>query len=411
IIDFSESINGGYLGIYINVIDGAQYIIIEENLIKGFVSQAIYLYGYAGGGADSTLIANNMINVSAFPVWANESAYGLRSTSGNVNIVFNTIVLLGSGAIGLGVYGDNCEVFNNIITIGVTGDIGYDQGNNTQSVNLQSDYNVIYTLYNAGFFTLVISDGIAYTTLEDYQNVTLLDTNSISKDIEFVATDDLHLTECQSQDPELRGIPIQGITVDIDGEIRHETSPMMGADENSTRMNDMFGDPFTTGLPGTAFSIASAPFDNLLADGFAVPDYDNNQVLLFHYVEPRSFVHSGTIQTGNWPPTVVKFFDVNMDGYEDLVVGYYANWLQIYFGDGAGGFPTLANLESPGHVRSMEVGIDHDSQEPRLFLTIDGSGFPPQSSFLGYVWNWEGTWEIRTVRKPGNNYPDTIYSV
>ncbi|MCZ7615679.1 MAG: hypothetical protein M5T52_19555 [Ignavibacteriaceae bacterium] len=81
----------------------------------------------------------------------------------------------------------------------------------------------------------------------------------------------------------------------------------MGADEYDARMNDMFGDPFVTALPGTAFSIDSAPFDNLLADGFAIPDYDNNQVRLYHYNGDRTYSHSGTIQTGNWPPTGVKF--------------------------------------------------------------------------------------------------------
>ncbi|MCZ7615680.1 MAG: T9SS type A sorting domain-containing protein [Ignavibacteriaceae bacterium] len=85
--------------------------------------------------------------------------------------------------------------------------------------------------------------------------------------------------------------------------------------------------------------------------------------------------------------------------------------MQIYFGDGAGGFPTLANLESLGHVRSMEVGIDQYNQEPILYLTIDDAGFPPQRSFLAYVWNWEGTWEIRETRQPGSIYPDTIYAV
>jgi hypothetical protein len=350
-----------------------------------------------------------MINTSAFPVWANEYAYGMRVTASNVKIVFNTVALLGGGAIALSVLGDDCNVYNNIIfhSVHSGSNICYDQGSEAQSVNLQSDYNVIH-IQNA---VVVRSDGVIYYSLGAYQIATSLDTNSISREIEFVAPDDLHLTECQSQDPEIRGIPIPGITTDFDEELRNQTAPIMGADENDVRMNDMFGDPFTIGLPGTAFSIASGPFDNLLADGLAVTDYDNNQVLLFHYVEPRTFVHSGTIQTGNWSPTVVKFFDVDSDNYLDLIIGFYADWLQIYFGDGTGGFPTLANLESPGHVRSMEVGIDQYSQEPRLFLTIDDSGFPPQRSFLGFVKNWEGTWEIWTVGKPGNNYPDTIYSV
>lgn len=411
IIDFSESTTGGYLGIYVNVLDGGQYVIIEENLFKGWVSQAIYLYGYGGAQADSSYIANNMIYVASVPVWANEPAYGLRVTASNVNIVFNTMVLVGYGTYGLSVHGNNCNVFNNIIINRVQSgsNITYDQGNSSQSLNLQTDYNDIYR--TDGSSILVYSDGVYYYTFGDYINATELDTNSISQDIEFVAPDDLHLTECQSQDPNLRGIPIDGITIDIDGELRNETSPVMGADEYDARMNDMFGDPFVTALPGTAFSIDSAPFDNLLADGFAIPDYDNNQVRLYHYNGDRTYSHSGTIQTGNWPPTGVKFFDVDSDDHLDLIVGYEENWLQIYFGDGAGGFPTLANLESLGHVRSMEVGIDQYNQEPILYLTIDDAGFPPQRSFLAYVWNWEGTWEIRETRQPGSIYPDTIYAV
>ena len=409
IIDFNESLNGGYLGIYVNVIDGSQFLIIEENLIKGSVSQAIYLYGSAG--ADSTVIANNIINVYAFSVWANEYPYGLRVTVSNANIVFNTIVYLGSGGIGLGVYGDDCNVFDNIIISKTNPDfiIAYDQGNESQSVNLQSDYNVIYTL--SGY--LVRSDGIYYLTFGDYLNATSLDTNSVSKDIEFVAPDDLHLTECQSQDPELRGIPIQGITIDFDGEIRHETLPMMGADENNARMNDMFGDPFVTALPGTAFSLASAPFDNLLADGFAVPDYDNNQVRLYHYTGDRTFTHSLTILTP-YPPTVVKFFDVDSDNYLDLIIGYDANWLQIYWGDGTGGFPSNKLINSFGHVRSMEIGNDNFFNEPQVLMTIDDSGFPPSRSFLAYIADDNGRENVivELVRKPdGSSLPDTIYSV
>lgn len=411
IIDFNGSINGGYTGIYINVIDGAQYIIVEENLIKGWVSQAVYLYGFGGSQADSTVISNNMININSASVWANEYAYGLRVTANNVNIVFNTIVLIGYTAIGLGVYGDDCNVFNNIIInrMQAGSNTGYDQGYSSESLNLQSDYNVIYTELNSvpgGL--LVFSDGVPYNSLVDYQNATSLDTNSISQVIEFVAPDDLHLTECQSQDPDLRGIPIQGITTDFDEEIRNETSPMMGADENNARMNDMFGDPFTIGLPGTAFSIAAAPFDNLLADGFAVPDYDNNQVLLFHYNGDRTFSLSGIIVTP-YHPTVVKFFDVDLNGYLDLVIGFYANALQICWGDGTGGFPTNKIVNSPGHVRSMEVGNDNFFNVPNVFLTIDDGGFPAQRSFLGYI--DDSNFSVGLVRKAGTTDPDTIYSV
>ncbi len=318
IVDFNGSINGGYRGIDIMISSNTEDVIVEQNLIEGPVSVAMLVHGSSVGEADSVVIVNNMINVSVYQVWANEWASGLYVTADNVTIVFNTIVLSGGGLVGLGVYGDGCRVFNNIIIAKPTYsfNIGYEHN---WATNLQTDYNLIYKQLGSPV-VIVISDGIQYFTLLDYQIATGLDTNSISQDIEFVAIDDLHLTECQSQDPELRGIPILGITTDFDGEIRNDTSPMMGADENDARSNDMFGEPFVTEISGTAFSITAAKFDNLLADGLAIPDYDNNQVLLFHYNGDKTFSQSGALQTP-YPPTEVKFFDLDNDAHQDLIVG------------------------------------------------------------------------------------------
>ena len=414
IVDFNGSSNGGYRGISIIVPSDAEEVIVEQNFIKGPVSAAMIVHGSAGVQADSIVITNNMINVSVYQVWANEYASGLSVTANYADIIFNTIVLYGGGSVGLGVYGDDCEVFNNIIISKASSvfNIGYDQGYSSQSANLQSDYNVIYMPYGAGSWPLVISDGIGYYSLLDYRNATVLDTNSVSKDIEFVAPDDLHLTECQSQDPELRGILIQGITIDFDEEIRNQTSPMMGADENNSRMNDMFGDPFITELPGTAFSVAAAKFDNLISDGLAVPDYDNKQVLLFHYNGDKTFAQSGALQT-TYSPTEVKFFDLDKDAHLDLIVGFYANYLQIFWGDGAGGFPSNSLLNTPGNVRSIEVGNDNFFQEPQVFLTIDDAGFPPNISFMAFIAddNERENVEVVLIKKPGTNVPDTIYSV
>jgi hypothetical protein len=411
LIDFEGSFNGGYRGISASAWVGTETIIIEQNSIKGLVSAAINLGGFSSWITDSIVVANNMINVSVYQVWANESASGLFVTANNARIIFNTIVLYGSGSVGLGVYGDDCEVFNNIIINRATS-VSYDQGYATQSANLQSDYNVIYTPYSTGSWPLVISDGIGYYSLLNYQNATSLDTNSIFKDVEFVSPDDLHLTECQSQDPELRGIPIQGIATDFDEEIRNQNSPMMGADENNARMNDMFGEPFITELPGTALSISAGKYDNLLADGIAVPDYDNKQVLLFHYNGDKTFSQSGTLQTP-YPPTEVKFFDLDKDAHLDLIVGFYANNLQIFWGDGIGGFPSNTILTTPGHVKSIEIGNDNFFQEQQVFLTIDDGGFPPNISFMTYIADDNGreNVEVVLIKKPGTNVPDTIYAV
>ncbi|MCU0333262.1 MAG: hypothetical protein MUC75_07910 [Ignavibacteriaceae bacterium] len=287
IIDFAGSATSGLTGIYIGVHNGMQQIVLEQNLVTGYVHTALKVQSLGGGQADSILVANNIINVTSHPLVTNAGGFGIYITANNSKMVFNTMVIYGGKLTGLGIYGDDVKVLNNILIIKPSYDFnfGYDQGNASQSMNLQSNYNVIFTQFigSSGILVPIISDGVGYYSLIDYQNGTGLDTNSISQDIEFLSIDDLHLTECQSQDPELRGIPIQGVTLDFDGEIRDETSPMMGADENDARSNDMFGEPFVTEISGTAFSITAAKFDNLLADGLAIPDYDNNQVLLFHY--------------------------------------------------------------------------------------------------------------------------------
>ena len=111
----------------------------------------------------------------------------------------------------------------------------------------------------------------------------------------FCSTALISIFDCQAQDPDLIGIPVAGITVDIDDETRSTTAP--GADENSFRSFNMFADPFRMALPGTAFDC----FDNILYHGLAVPDYDNCQVLLYHNFAPRSFELDNTLPTSFKP--------------------------------------------------------------------------------------------------------------
>ena len=96
-----------------------------------------------------------------------------------------------------------------------------------------------------------------------------------------------------------------------------------------------------------------------------------------------------------------------------MLVGFYASALQIFWGDGVGGFPTNTILVTPGHVRSIEIGNDNFFQEPQVFLTIDDAGFPPNLSFMAYIADNNGreNVEVVLIKKPGTNVPDTIYAV
>jgi hypothetical protein len=415
LLDHNGSATNGFNGIVPHILPGTQKVFIEQNLIKGPVSKAMYLAGSVLAQPDSLIVANNMININAFQAWANEGAFGIWVYANKASILFNTIRVVGGNFNALGLNSNDCKVFNNIIIAKPSYgfNTAYAQYFNPQTANLQSDYNSIFIQPGSGWIsTLVRSNGIAYNNLLEYYNATGLDSNSTSKNIEFVSSNDLHLTDCQSQDPEIRGIPIEGITFDFDGEIRPETEPLMGADENDARSIAMFGDPFIFELPGSALSIAAAKFDNLIADGLAVPDFDNNQVLLFHYNGDKTFTPSGSLQT-LWPPTEVKFFDLDKDNYLDLIVGFYANALQIFWGDGTGGFPSTNILYPPGRVRAIEIGNDNLLQEPQVFLTIGEADLVPDYSFMAYIADDNGreNMEVVLIKKPGTNDPDTIFAV
>lgn len=98
-----------------------------------------------------------------------------------------------------------------------------------------SDHNLFYA-GTPGVARLIFSDGTnADQTLADYQaRVTARDAYSISEMPVFVSATDLHLLSNVNCKIDRKGIPITGITVDIDGFIRDATTPDIGADEFTT---------------------------------------------------------------------------------------------------------------------------------------------------------------------------------
>jgi len=410
IIDFDNSFNSGFRGIFVTVNSGAHTIILEQNSIHGSVQIALSVAGQSGV-ADSFIVANNMINTSG-SASSNEDACGIRinQNANNAKIFFNTIVMHGFGPSALYLNAENCTVLNNIIILKPTGGFSacYVQGSST-STNFQSDYNVIYNTQPDGI--LVIRNSDFYFNILDYQAATDLDTNSISKIIAFIAEDDLHLTDCQAQDPDLEGTPISEITVDIDEEIRPEI-PMIGADENEVRMLDMFADPYSFDLSGTALSSAIGDFDEDGDDDIAVADNDNNHILLFKNLAPaRSFELTLTLLTVAQPHKVI-FYDFDEDGHLDIIAGGDGGMV-VFWGDGNGNINGFNQVEAFGRVRSFDIGPTFIGDIKRTVAIVEDNGFVANESYLGYLMhlgNRELCHDVQYVQQPSGFFdrPDTI---
>ena len=270
-IDFTETFNSGGSGI---IVGGPRTAIIEQNKIKSYFKTGIIVDEFVSIVPDSVLIANNLILGEVV-----NPREGINCRVQNAKIVFNTIYFPPAfgNSTGLRLQRDNCKVFNNIIINQTSGTFAFGIAYylNGAFNNIQSDYNIFFQTGPGASF---VNNNAQFNTLEQFQTATGFDLNSKFKEIDFDPENELHLSDCQSQDPDLKGIPIAGIEVDIDGEIRNSVTPMIGADENGFLANKLFGNSFRTGLPGTSFSLATGKFDSDFIDGLAVADYDNSKI-------------------------------------------------------------------------------------------------------------------------------------
>lgn len=171
----------------------------------------------------SALIANNFISLqTGTGMWI--------AGCSNVNVYFNTVRTANENS----------------------GDITFVQCTATNSknnimVNLGNFgiHSLTYFLINSSFaasdynnFYYINSRMLYHSTygyinnLTMFRNVSGLDIHSIERPVIFVSNTDLHLDGISIGDEQLAGIPITGITDDIDGQQRDPLYPYMGADES-----------------------------------------------------------------------------------------------------------------------------------------------------------------------------------
>ena len=182
----------------------------------------MFLDGINYGAATGTArVYNNMIKSSGtgggIRLWNCES----------VVAAFNSCNMTGSGPAFEAAGGDSLKIKNNIFV----SNTGKAFGSFSNTPHVFSDYNDLLTISGSlGFW-----NNVTYTTLTDWQNGTQFDPHSISITPQFVSVTDLHVL---ADTLDGAGIPIAGVTIDIDNNPRNANTPDIGADEIGANDND-----------------------------------------------------------------------------------------------------------------------------------------------------------------------------
>lgn len=223
---------------------------ITSNVIFGLRSTSTSGYGAyginisSGTGVSDILIANNMIYDIITSKYSTTSTtwnpFGIRIIGGtNIKVYYNSINLYGEPTTGTSASMSAClmitaavtnlDVRNNIFANSMTGNAGsksYAVYKVTAVTFAESNFN---DYYPSGTFGFIGYSGTAdVTTLAAWQTVTTKDINSVTTNPQFFSQTNLHTS---SPNVNNIGTPIPTVTTDIDGEIRHLTSPDIGADE------------------------------------------------------------------------------------------------------------------------------------------------------------------------------------
>ncbi len=242
--------NGGTYGIYARSCTNS---IISNNWIHqlhvnhdNFLLYGIAFENIPADGSTERLF-NNFICINTDRSDSTSQLIGISIWSGHqaqnpIDILFNTVYIGGtntSGTNSYGIYNYSAErmvnIRNNIVINERTNSSGsgshYAFCKHEEYGSWTSDYNLLMVNGNGGLIGYYA--GIDCETLLDWQNTTSCDSHSVSKPVVFTdpGNGDLHLTEVSMDDPDLKCLPVAGITTDIDGDLRNSTNPFKGADE------------------------------------------------------------------------------------------------------------------------------------------------------------------------------------
>lgn len=187
----------------------------------------MYMSTSSGTATNKGLIANNFVTVDG----GTGTNYGIYvSSSDHRNFYYNSVRMASGGTTSYAFYqsgGNSQNVVNNNFT-NFAGSYAYYVNSPTAVVT--SDHNNYYTTgTNLAYWTSL------HTSLASLKLTNNKDANSISVNPVFASSTNLHVN---SIDLNGAAVPIAEVTTDIDGDLRHATTPDIGADEFNLSPND-----------------------------------------------------------------------------------------------------------------------------------------------------------------------------
>jgi len=257
---------------------------ISGNIIHNLSSSSGAVTGIHLKEAGAVTVINNFISLS-------ESANALSGIfqgtgeGADIKIYHNTIEITGfssgSGSYAFRKYSTSTddEIYNNIFIntrINDTGNQGQYAFYKRNSGSYISDFNNMISIGNSENYVGANGETLVptrYSTLADWQAGTAQDLNSISVMPVFVSSSDLHLVPNSNMALDNLGKPIAAVDADIDGDIRSNLTPDMGADEFS----------YTGGT-------AVADLDESISSVVLMPNLVNSNSTLQVYAQRNSLI-------------------------------------------------------------------------------------------------------------------------
>ncbi|MCX6352211.1 MAG: PKD domain-containing protein [Bacteroidetes bacterium] len=240
----------GGAALYYQYIYGPSWISKNKFILNNTTSYGLYGFYFQGNSTDSNFISNNMISCNSY--------YGmLLYYSDYTNLYYNSVVNNSANYTVLMYHYTTVNSLlcynNSFVSLGGGYAIYTYQNNPTWG-----DYNNLYTTgSNVGSYK-----GTACPTLSDWQSATGFDANSITLDPKHISATNLH---CKSTPLNGRGVVLNTIKDDIDGESRGTIATDIGADEFTPPNDDMSALALETPVCptcGDSFSLISVRMRN-----------------------------------------------------------------------------------------------------------------------------------------------------